>query len=143
MMIKYRVSDIAKDLNVPSKEIVELLAKYVQPAKKSATALEESELDIIFEHYTQKSAVESLDAYFAEGAKREEKKAAETVAQVETASKEDAAAEAAAPAKAPAAGKPAATAQKADRLRTRSPRLLPSPRCLRNVARWIPASPRW
>ena len=65
MMIKYRVSDVAKDLGVPTKEVVELLAKYVQPAKKSATALDEHELDIVFEHYTQKHATDSLDAYFA------------------------------------------------------------------------------
>ncbi len=65
MMIKYRVSDVAKDFNVPAKEIIELLAKHVQPAKKSATALEEKELDIIFEHYTQKHNSDNLDAYFA------------------------------------------------------------------------------
>ena len=65
MMIKYRVSDVAKDFGVPTKEIVELLAKYIQPAKKSATALEENELDIIFEHYTQKHNSDNLDAYFA------------------------------------------------------------------------------
>ena len=65
MMIKYRVSDVAKDLGVPTKEVVELLAKYVQPAKKSATALDEHELDIVFEHYTQKHATDNLDAYFA------------------------------------------------------------------------------
>ena len=54
MMIKYRVSDVAKDFGVPTKEIIELLGKYVQPAKKSATALEEHELDIVFECMTQK-----------------------------------------------------------------------------------------
>ena len=65
MMIKYRVSDVAKDFGVTSKVIVELLAKYVQPAKKSATALEENELDIIFEHFTQEHNTDNLDAYFA------------------------------------------------------------------------------
>ena len=65
MMIKYRVSDVAKDLNVPAKEVIELLAKYIQPAKKNATALEEHELDIVFEHYTQKHSSDNLDAYFA------------------------------------------------------------------------------
>ena len=28
MMIKYRVHEVAKDLNVPSKEVVDLLKKY-------------------------------------------------------------------------------------------------------------------
>ena len=70
MMIKYRVSDVAKDFNVPAKEVVELLAKHFQPAKKSATALEENELDVIFEYYTQKYNTDNLDAYFATAAER-------------------------------------------------------------------------
>ena len=65
MMIKYRVSDVAKDFGVPTKEIIELLGKYVQPAKKSATALDEHELDIVFECLTQQHATDNLDAYFA------------------------------------------------------------------------------
>ena len=73
MMIKYRVSDVAKDFGVPSKEIVELLAKHFQPAKKNATALEEHELDVIFEYYTQKHNTDSLDAYFATANERKEK----------------------------------------------------------------------
>ena len=131
MMIKYRVSDIAKDLGVPSKEIVELLAKYVQPAKKSATALEEKELDIIFDYYTQKHNMDNLDAYFAESAKREERKAAEAAAK-EAAAKEAAAKEAAQKpvqaAKAPATGKPAATPQKAAQPKANKPKAAPQPK---------------
>ena len=74
MMIKYRVSDVAKDFGVPGKEIIELLEKHFTPAKKSASALEENELDIIFEHYTQKFAVDNLDAYFATANERPVKK---------------------------------------------------------------------
>ena len=65
MMIKYRVSDVAKDFNVQSKEIIAVLAEHNLSGKKSATALEEHELDIIFEHYTQKHSTDNLDAYFA------------------------------------------------------------------------------
>ena len=53
MMIKYRVSDVAKDLNIPSKDIIALLAQYFDTPKKTATVLEEAELDVIFEYYTQ------------------------------------------------------------------------------------------
>ncbi|MBP3381004.1 MAG: translation initiation factor IF-2, partial [Clostridia bacterium] len=80
MMIKYRVSDVAKDFGVPGKEIIELLAKYFDTPKKSATALEENELDIIFEYYTQKFESANLDAYFATANERpakEEPKAEE------------------------------------------------------------------
>ena len=65
MMIKYRVSDVAKDFNVPAKEVIAVLADHNLPGKKSATALEEQELNIIFEHYTQKHSTDNLDAYFA------------------------------------------------------------------------------
>ena len=65
MMIKYRVSDVAKDFNVQSKEIIAVLTQHNLSGKKSATALEEHELDIIFEYFTQKHATENLDAYFA------------------------------------------------------------------------------
>ncbi len=116
MMIKYRVSDVAKDFGVPSKEIVELLAKYIQPAKKSATALEEHELDIIFECFTQKHNTDNLDAYFAtanEKKKEEPKPAtAEKAAPAAEAKPAKAAGNATkAPAKAPA-GKPAAGTNK-------------------------------
>ena len=66
MMIKYRVSDVAKDFGVAGKEIIELLAKFSETPKKSATALVEEELDIVFEHNTQKYNMDNLDAYFAE-----------------------------------------------------------------------------
>ena len=78
MMIKYRVHEVAKDFDVPSKDIVTLLSKYFDEAKKSQTALEEHELDIIFDYMTQNNQVESCDSYFAAGEKaREERRAAE------------------------------------------------------------------
>ena len=75
MMMKYRVSEVAKDFNVPSKEIIELLAKYIDTPKKSMTALEESELDLIFEHYTQKYQTENFDAYYATAKEKKEEPA--------------------------------------------------------------------
>ena len=105
MMIKYRVSDVAKDLGVPTKEVVELLAKYVQPAKKSATALDEHELDIVFEHYTQKHATDSLDAYFATA---NDKKPEPAPAPIEERPAASASADAAAPAAPQGGARPAA-----------------------------------
>ena len=66
MMIKYRVSEVAKDFGVQSKEIIALLAKFSETPKKSATALQEDELDIIFDYLTQQHNQENLDEYFAE-----------------------------------------------------------------------------
>ncbi len=71
MMIKYRVHEVAKDLNVPSKDIITLLGKHFDTPKKHMTALTEEELNVVFEHFTQKNQVESFDAYFASGKKEE------------------------------------------------------------------------
>lgn len=73
MMIKYRVNEVAKDLNVPTKEVISVLNKYTGTAKKAQTALNEEELDIVFEHFTQKSKTENFDAYYA-SAKNEDSK---------------------------------------------------------------------
>ncbi|MEG1437172.1 MAG: translation initiation factor IF-2 N-terminal domain-containing protein, partial [Oscillospiraceae bacterium] len=65
MVIKYRVHEVAKDFDKPSKDIIDLLAKYFDDQKKHMTVLEDNELNIIFEHYTQNNQVESFDEYFA------------------------------------------------------------------------------
>ncbi len=84
MMIKYRVHEVAKDFDVPSKEIVSLLGNFFEEPKKSQTALEENELDIIFDYMTQNNQVESFDSYFAAGeAAREERRKAEAKAKEE------------------------------------------------------------
>ena len=86
MMMKYRVSEVAKDFEVPSKEIIAVLAEYTDTPKKSMTALEEEELDWVFETMTQKHQVESFDAYFAAGEKkRQEAEAKATAKATETA----------------------------------------------------------
>ena len=66
MMIKYRVHEVAKDLNVPNKEVIDLLNANFEGQKKHMTALNEDELDVVFESFTQKHAMENLDAYFAD-----------------------------------------------------------------------------
>ena len=77
MMVKYRVHEVAKDLGVPSKDVIDLLAKHFKDPKKHMTALTEEELNVVFEHFTKKSQVKNFDEYFASGAKREETPKAE------------------------------------------------------------------
>lgn len=66
MMIKYRVREVAKDLDIPNKDVLDTLSKYFPEPKKYMTALEENELDVVFETFTQQRSVDNLDAYFAE-----------------------------------------------------------------------------
>ena len=71
MMMKYRVHEVAKDLNVPNKDVIDALQEYTGETKKHMTALTEDELDVVFESFTQKNNTGNLDAYFAEANKRE------------------------------------------------------------------------
>ena len=77
MINKYRVHEVAKDFNMKSNAVIDLLAKYFGDTKKHMTALEEIELDVIFETFTQQNQVESFDEYFAAGETERKKKQAE------------------------------------------------------------------
>ena len=83
MMMKYRVHEVARDLNVPSKDIVDLLQKHFGEVKKHMTALTEAELDVVFEHYTQARQVPSFEKYFAQNAVIAEDNAAQKAAEQE------------------------------------------------------------
>ncbi len=76
-MSKYKVSDIAKDFGMSSKDIAAILAPLGGETKKSSNALEDSELDFLFNKITAQNSVESFDAYFAAGneARQKAKKA--------------------------------------------------------------------
>ena len=52
MIVKYKVSELAKDLNIDSKEIIALLAKHYDEAKKTGSTLNEEEPNVVFEHFT-------------------------------------------------------------------------------------------
>ena len=64
-MIKVRLSEAAKDMGVSNKEVSDVLKEHLGSTKKPAGILTEEELNVIFEHFTQKNAVDSFDKYFA------------------------------------------------------------------------------
>lgn len=74
MMIKYRVHELAKDLGIPNKEIIELIKEYFGVEKKHMTALTEEELSLVLEHYTQKTEVQNFDEYFSSMPKKDSPK---------------------------------------------------------------------
>ncbi len=65
MVVKYKVHEVAKDFDVKSNAVVDLLKKFSDTAKKSQTSLTTDELDIIFDHFTQENSVKSFDAFFS------------------------------------------------------------------------------
>ena len=73
MISKYKVNEVAKDFNKNAKDITELLARFFEEPKKSQTALDSKELDVIFDVLTQENQVESFNAYFSMQKKSEAK----------------------------------------------------------------------
>lgn len=71
LTIKYKVSDIAKDLAVTNKKISELLAEHFGTDQKwsHSTVLTEAQLDYLFNYFTIENAVENFDEYFKSGEK--------------------------------------------------------------------------
>lgn len=74
MVIKVKVSDVAKDFGRENKEIINILAEHGKGKKSASTILDENELNIIFEYFTQKHSVKSLDSYFAAAPKKKQSK---------------------------------------------------------------------
>ena len=77
MMIKYRVHEVAKDFGVTSKDVISLLKEHLNVEKKHMTALDEEELNFIFEYYTQKNQVVNFNEYFASKDETKEESAEE------------------------------------------------------------------
>ena len=63
---KYKVNEIAKDLKIAAKDVIGVLEKYCGVTKKSMAALNEDELNVVFDYFTQNNSVESFDNYFAD-----------------------------------------------------------------------------
>ena len=82
-MIKYKVHEVAKDLGVQSKAVTDVLEKYCNSTKKSMTALEEEELNVVFDYFTQQNSMESLAPYFAVRDKAVEENKAQKAAPAE------------------------------------------------------------
>ena len=77
MVIKYKVNEVAKDLNIDAKSVIAVINDYLGEVKKSVSTLNEEELNIVFDYFSQKNAVTSLEEYFKEGEKKKAEKAAE------------------------------------------------------------------
>ena len=76
MTEKCKLNDLAKDLGVSNKELIDLIEARFGEQKKATAVLVDQELNYVMEHYSKKGEVKSFDNYFADG----EKKRAERLA---------------------------------------------------------------
>ncbi len=62
-MPKYKISEIAKDFEVETKEVIEALDKVLPKKRTSSSTLTEAETNVIFEIMTQKTAQKNFDSF--------------------------------------------------------------------------------
>ncbi len=72
MVVKYKVHELAKDFDMKSNAVIDLLKQFDETPKKSQTSLTSDELDIVFDRFTTQYSVENFDSFFA--AKKPEEK---------------------------------------------------------------------
>ena len=65
MVVKYKVHELAKDFDMKSNAVIDLLKQFDETPKKSQTSLTSDELDIIFDRFTTEHSVENFDSFFA------------------------------------------------------------------------------
>ena len=65
MAKKIKLSDAAKDLNVPAQELIDFFTEKGDNKKKTGSSLTEEEMNSVLEHYTKdRYSVSSLNDYF-------------------------------------------------------------------------------
>jgi translation initiation factor IF-2 len=67
MIVKYKVSDFAKDVNQSVKKVVDELAAMGNTGKKNSSTLEENELNYLLEKFSKKNSETDLTAYLESG----------------------------------------------------------------------------
>ena len=78
---KYRVNELAKDLNIPVSEITDVVQEYFGVQKKSQASLSEDELSVVLEKYSQSNQVKNFNSYFASASKSKTEKKEEKPAE--------------------------------------------------------------
>ena len=77
--IKYRVREVAADLGIAPKDVSEIVGKYFDRPKSYSQVLTDEQLNVFFEHFTQKNQIASLEQVFAAAQKSEPKAEAKPV----------------------------------------------------------------
>lgn len=72
MTNKYKISELAKDFGVSSKDIIDIVTEKTGAAKKSGAVLNEAEISVVFSTLINANEVKSFDEYFATGAESRE-----------------------------------------------------------------------
>ena len=63
--IKQKIKEVADDLKMPTKEVIEIVGKFYDKPKSSSQNLTEDQLNVIFDHITRNHQIDSLEQVFA------------------------------------------------------------------------------
>ena len=73
MTNKYKISDLAKDFNISSKDVIAIITEITGSEKKASATLNEREIGQFFNRITKDNAVKNFKDYFATGDEAREK----------------------------------------------------------------------
>ncbi|MBQ2824119.1 MAG: translation initiation factor IF-2, partial [Oscillospiraceae bacterium] len=62
---KQKISDVAKDLNISSQDLVNFLKEKFDTVKKPSASISAEEMNLVLEHFSQDNQVENFEGYFA------------------------------------------------------------------------------
>ena len=63
--VKYKIREVAKDFDMPSKAVVNLVGEYFEAPKSSAQVLTDEQLNVIFDRITRDNLIDSIEEVFA------------------------------------------------------------------------------
>ena len=62
--VKYRVKEVATDFGISPKEVTEIIGKFMEKPKSYSQVLTDAELNVVFEHMTQKNQIKDQSVIF-------------------------------------------------------------------------------
>ncbi|MBE6955791.1 MAG: translation initiation factor IF-2, partial [Ruminococcaceae bacterium] len=68
-LVKYRIREVAKDLDLPVKTVMDLVTEYFEKPKNNMQVLTEEQLNFVFDRITHMNQISSLEQVFAVAAK--------------------------------------------------------------------------
>ena len=63
--VKYRVKEVAADFGISPREVSEIIGKFMEKPKSYTQVLNDAELNVVFEHMTQKNPIKDMAQIFA------------------------------------------------------------------------------
>lgn len=63
--VKYKIREVAKDFDMPAKNVVNMVTEHFEAPKSSAQVLSDDQLNLVFDLITRENQIESIEEVFA------------------------------------------------------------------------------